>query len=214
MVNLIKMYNDIEMSGTIRYNTFIKFSKKLSKILQSNSNYKGYDYTDYFELMFNGAKSVLKWKKGVWRGYAADVVVWLTLVDLLILRPCGYYFTNQYLYFCEIYNEPKHIIVSLFTSKDDDITTKIINYTIEYDSPTTTETIIPKNYWLYIAGQLVNENFTDFDIIFDEIEEENVIRYYKKNSDEPYEPKGKEDNIKLKKFINKNMIDNVLNLIS
>lgn len=161
----LKICNDILISSFIDPQTYTMFSQHLSKSLDSRD--QG-NYIDTFTLDNNAydGQSVLKVTSCWIRGTVEDVVNWLRLVDLFILRPHGCFLINQHINFIEV-SDP--VVVTL-TTREGSLITRIHHYIRNIDKPTIVEKNIPLDTWLQLVNQLSGHDFNNVKYIGDSLQ--------------------------------------------
>lgn len=219
----IKIHNDVIISSYIDDKIYSHFIKQLS---QSLVDMDQGDYSDVFILdnsSYDG-QSVLKVTNEWIRGSVEDVIRWLRLVDIFILRPHGCYLTDQHLNFNEFYNSSDPVVVTLAT-KDDHLMTKISRFANEVPDEQIHIDVkkVPQTLWVSLVNQLTGQNFDHYEYEVDHLFDGGVNLIYSSPSIEKFRVKyyGNNDDIcyhyspqfNLDDFINKISVKNILQLI-
>lgn len=208
-----KCNNDIVISGIIDPVVYEKFMRQLSIAIRVN---KSSDYSDVFTLdndSFDG-KSVLKPTPDTFRGPVSDLVCWLRLVDLLVLRPHCCEIDDQSVSFTEDFD----IVVVTFNNTLDEINTTTHRFGDGGSDPDVYEESISTKQWLSVISKFMGKSVTKFEYVIDEDTDESNIVYNDKltkhsdtNGEIRYDYRPKFD---LSKFISSKQVEEIRDICS
>lgn len=170
MVVQIKIHNEVIISSIIDEKMYHQFIGQLSLILNSHEQSdfircQG-DYSDVFTLDNNQSDEhsvLVPTTRSEWvHGSVEDLVNWLRLVDIFVLRPHGYYFIDQHLNFNEFYNSSDPIVVTL-TENNGNLKTKFYWFQQEeIDRVSKRFSIVPLEMWLLPVNKLTGHNLMKY----------------------------------------------------
>lgn len=161
MVTKIKIHNNVIISSSISTETFHYFLHHLSQSIDSRDQD---DYSNTFTLnnnLFPG-QSVLVAPKEKVCGTVTNVVNWLRLVEIFILRPHGCYFINQHVGFTESNNSANIPIVVAFSTDNGNLVTKFNIFSQYIDNVMIESSFIPQEMWMSMVNKLTGHNFTTY----------------------------------------------------
>lgn len=148
LVMKIKICTDVIISGHIDNDIYRRFVHQLRQTIDSRD--QG-DYSDLFTLS-NGQSILIASKKWI-HGTVEDVVNWLRLIDIFVLRPHGRYLVDQQLNFKESFGP---VVVTLTTINGNLLT----KFPKDSDDVKTEISCVPQEMWISVISKLTGQNVT------------------------------------------------------